>query len=172
MVTMSLADSEDISDGQSFRRKVMRSLGAPSGTSGKESACQRRWYKRPGIHPWVGKIPWRRKWQPIPAFLPGKSHGQRSLVGYSPWGCKRIGHDLATTPQFTLCACSEALSEEGAGATLQEERVLFPLWHQPLPPSAQLWQHPGILQPWAADGSFPEHCPPTPTVKKQLCTVP
>jgi len=38
--------------------------------------------------PWVGKIPWRRKWQPTPIFLPGKSHGQRSLAGYSPWGCK------------------------------------------------------------------------------------
>ena len=37
---------------------------------------------------WVGKIPWRRKWQPTPVFLPGKSHGQRSLVGYSPWGYK------------------------------------------------------------------------------------
>ena len=37
---------------------------------------------------WVGKIPWRRKWQPTPVFLPGKSHGQRSLSGYSPWGCK------------------------------------------------------------------------------------
>ena len=37
---------------------------------------------------WVGKISWRRKWQPIPVFLPGKSHGQRSLVGYSPWGHK------------------------------------------------------------------------------------
>ena len=37
---------------------------------------------------WVGKIPWRRKWQATPVFLPGKSHGQRSLVGYSPWGCK------------------------------------------------------------------------------------
>ena len=37
---------------------------------------------------WVRKIPWRRKWQPTPAFLPGESHGQRSLVGYSPWGCK------------------------------------------------------------------------------------
>ena len=35
-----------------------------------------------------GKIPWRRKWHPIPVFLPGKSHGWRSLVGYSPWGCK------------------------------------------------------------------------------------
>ena len=38
--------------------------------------------------PWVGKIPWRRKWQPTPVFCPGKSHGQRSLVGYSPWGPK------------------------------------------------------------------------------------
>ena len=41
-------------------------------------------------------IPWRRKWQPTPAFLSGKSHGQRSLAGCSPWGCRRVGHDLAT----------------------------------------------------------------------------
>ena len=40
--------------------------------------------------PWVGKIPWRRKWQPIPVFLPGESHGWRSLVGYSPRGCKEL----------------------------------------------------------------------------------
>ena len=40
------------------------------------------------IYPWVLKIPWRRAWQPTPVFLPGESHGQRSLVGYSPWGCK------------------------------------------------------------------------------------
>ena len=43
---------------------------------------------------WLGKIPWRRKWQPAPVFLPGKSHGQRSLAGYSPWGLKRVEHDL------------------------------------------------------------------------------
>ena len=41
-----------------------------------------------GLIPWIRKIPWRRKWQPSPVFLPGKFHGQRSLVGYSPWGCK------------------------------------------------------------------------------------
>ena len=41
-----------------------------------------------GFDPCVGKIPWRRKWQPIPVFLPEESHGQRSLVGYSPWGHK------------------------------------------------------------------------------------
>ena len=41
--------------------------------------------KRCEFHPWVGKIPWRRAWQPTPAFLPGESHGQRSLAGCSPW---------------------------------------------------------------------------------------
>ena len=43
---------------------------------------------RPGFHPWVRKIPWRRAWQPTPVFLPGESPGQRSLAGYSPRGCK------------------------------------------------------------------------------------
>ena len=41
-------------------------------------------------HPWVGKMPWRRAWQPTPVVLPGESHGQRSLVGYSPWGQKEL----------------------------------------------------------------------------------
>ena len=42
------------------------------------------------FNPWVGKIPWRRKWQPTSVFLPGKSHSQRSLAGYSPWGLKDL----------------------------------------------------------------------------------
>ena len=45
-------------------------------------------YEGPGFNPWVGKISWRRKWQPTPVFLPGESHGWRSLIGYSPWGRK------------------------------------------------------------------------------------
>ena len=53
---------------------------------GKESAC---WCRR-----WDEKIPWRRKWQPTPVFLLEEPHGQRSLVGYSPWGSKRVGHDF------------------------------------------------------------------------------
>ena len=57
-------------------------LGLPRWLSGKESTCQCR---RHGFSPWVGKIPWRRKWQLTAVFLPGESHGQRSLVGYSPW---------------------------------------------------------------------------------------
>ena len=54
---------------------------------GPESACQ---CKRFAFDPWVGKIPWRRKWQPSPVFLPGKSQGQRGLAGYSPWGGKEL----------------------------------------------------------------------------------
>ena len=45
---------------------------------------------------WVGKIPWRRVWQPTPVFLLGESHGQRSLVGYSPWGRKESDKNKAT----------------------------------------------------------------------------
>ena len=60
--------------------------------------CRRR--KRPRFSPWVGKIPWRRKWQPTPAFLPGESHGQRALVGYSAWG-----HKESDMTEVTWHAC-------------------------------------------------------------------
>ena len=53
----------------------------PRWHSGKESTCQCGGW---GFDPWVGKILWRRKWQPTPVFLPGRSYGQRSLAGYSP----------------------------------------------------------------------------------------
>ena len=62
---------------------------------GKESACQCR---RRKFDPWIGQIPWSRKWQPNPVFLPGKSHGNRSLVGYSPCG-HRVGYASQSTPQ-------------------------------------------------------------------------
>ena len=51
--------------------------------------------------PGGGKTPWRKKWQPFPVFLLEKSHGQRSLVGYSPSGCKRVGYDLQLNKQKT-----------------------------------------------------------------------
>ena len=60
-----------------------RGRGFPGGTGGKESACQRRRCKRCGLKPWVGNIPWSRKWRCAPIFLPEKVHGQRSLAGYS-----------------------------------------------------------------------------------------
>ena len=62
--------------------------GFPGGVSDKEPAYQCRWHKKLGFNPWVGKIPWRRAWQPTPVFLSGESHGQRSLAGYGSQGCK------------------------------------------------------------------------------------
>ena len=77
--------------------------GLPRWHSGKESACQCRRYKRCGFDPRVRKIPWSRKWQPAPVFLPGKFHEQRRLVGYSPWIHKEsmavhISHGSFTFP--------------------------------------------------------------------------
>ena len=70
--------------------------GLPVWHSSKESTCQCRRLRRHGFDSWVWKIPWKRKWQPTSVFLPGKSHGERSLEGYSPWGHKRVWHNWAT----------------------------------------------------------------------------
>ena len=83
---------------------VLGVRGLPWSRSGKESACQ---YRRPWFDPWVGKIPWRRAWQPTALFLSGESHGQRSLVDYSPWGRKESDmteHTLALGVFMCLCA--------------------------------------------------------------------
>ena len=76
---------------ENFSNALFDSLwGFPGGTSDKDLSCQCRRHKRRGFNPSVGKIPWRKKWQPTPVFLPGVSHGQRSLAGYSPWGLKEL----------------------------------------------------------------------------------
>ena len=72
--------------------------------SGKESTCQCRRRRRLKFDPWVGKILWRRKWQPTPVFLLGESHGQRSLAGYSPWS-HRVGHSWVTEPTHAGLRC-------------------------------------------------------------------
>ena len=66
--------------------KVQGLLG---GSDDKESAAM----QNTQVHPWVGKIPWRREWQLMRVFLPKEFHKQRSLAVYSPWGCKRVRHD-------------------------------------------------------------------------------
>ena len=77
-----------------FRIKTLQKIDTlgnvsfPGGGSGKEPTCQCRRRKKCEFHPWVGKKPWRRAGYPIPLSLPGALHRQRSLVGYSPWGCK------------------------------------------------------------------------------------
>ena len=74
------------------------SLDFPGGTSGGNLPVNAG-DMRCSFHPWVGKSPWRRKWQPTPVFVPGEPHGQRSLAGCSPWGRRRVGHaeELDTT---------------------------------------------------------------------------
>ena len=80
----------------------LNSQGFPGGVHGKESACQCTRHKKHRFDPWVGKIPWRRAWQPTPVFLPEEFHGQRSLAGYSPWGHK----ELDTTERLSMHTCS------------------------------------------------------------------
>ena len=75
---------------------LFTSQGFSGGARGKESPCQCRRRRRRGFDPWVRKIPQRRAWQPTPVFLPGKSHGQRGLVSYSPWGHKESDTTEAT----------------------------------------------------------------------------
>ena len=74
-------------------------------------------HKRCGFDPQVRKIPWKRTWQPTPVFLPGLSLGQRSLAGYSPWGCK----ELDMTEQLSL----HAPTGQGADTSLEQEQSEF-----------------------------------------------
>ena len=76
-------------------------LTPPGGSDGKD----RLQFRGPRFNPWVGKIPWRRAWQPTPVFLSGKSHGQRSLAGYNPWGHKEsdITEQLNTFTLSYIC---------------------------------------------------------------------
>ena len=74
-----------------FSWKFSLSL-SKGGSDDKESACN--------TGDRGGKIPWRKTWQPTPVFLPGESHGQRSLAGYSLWGCKEL--DTTVTKDFSL----------------------------------------------------------------------
>ena len=75
---------------------VNQLYGLPRWLNGKESSCQRG---RRGFDPWVMEIAWNRKQQPTPVFLPGKSHGEKSLEGYSAWGHKRVRYDLGLKQQ-------------------------------------------------------------------------
>ena len=105
--------------GEAGRERTLlqgKSKVLPGGASGKEPICQCWSHKRLRFDPWVGKIPWRRAWQPTPIFLPGESHGQRSLASYSPLG--RKGSDA--TEQFSK---SEKEQEKEPESLLTGPRV-------------------------------------------------
>ena len=76
------------------------SCGLPRWLGGKESACQCR---KSRFDCWVREIPRRRKWQPTPVILPEKSHGQRNLVDYSPWGHKESDTTKHTYTCVSMC---------------------------------------------------------------------
>ena len=102
-----------------------------------------------GFSPWVGKIPWRKAWQPTLVFLSGDSHGERSLVGYTPWGSKEL--DMS---EATWCACMWSL-------------------HGDLPPLLPgLWRCWRSVSQWGSAGSrsgpFPPPASP-PLLHLSLC---
>ena len=102
----------------------------PLGTNGKELICRCRRLKRCRFDPWLKQIPLRRAWQPTPVFLPGESHGQRSLVGYSPLGCKELDmtegtwHPLVHALTFQCISRVRNLGVEASAGSFPEPSAL------------------------------------------------
>ena len=113
-------------------------LGLLRWHSGKESACQCRRHRRCGFDPWIGKISWRRKWQLTPVFLPGKSHGQRSLASYSPQGRQQSDttEQRSTHAHVSVCVSiytalyrkSSTEVQSPIGSTFRIEKVFRDCW--------------------------------------------
>ena len=111
-------------DQKSVYRHFLVLLGFPGGS--EVNVCLQ--CGRPGFDPWIGKIPWRRKWQRTPVFLPGESHGQRSLVGYSPTRSQRVGHDWVTPLSLSLFFRKKELYHEGNEELWNQEPSSFAVW--------------------------------------------
>ena len=105
-------------------------MGLPRSLRGKECACP---FGRPGLDPWVAKIPWRRKWQPTSVFLPGGSHEQGSLADYSLWGCKELDmtKNMKTKSQIILSLLIFKSSDWRIGMLFHD--TIWGLWHTPGP---------------------------------------
>ena len=115
-----------------------RHISLPRWHSGKESAYQFKRHRKCGFNPWVRKIPWRRIWQPTPVFLPGKFHGQKSQVGYSPRGHK----ELDITERLSMHACmhiQEYLSDYLQYQQYHHHSVLNSMLHWKLQLFKQGW---------------------------------
>ena len=101
----------------------------PGGSDGKASAYNvGDWGSIPGFNPWVGKISWRRQWHPTPVFLPGKSHGQRSLVEYNPWGRKESDRTERLHFHFSLSCIREGNSHPLQCSCLENPRARGAWW--------------------------------------------
>ena len=93
-------------------------------------------HKRHGFGPWVGKIPWRRVWQPTPVFLPGESHGQRSLVGYSP----RVHKGSDTTEATQRARPHELMWNESQEPLIHKVGLFVLSWNSSHLPIESHWQ--------------------------------
>ena len=129
----------------------------PGGASGKESAYQCRRHKKLGLDLWVGKIPWSRKWQPTPVFLPGESQRQRSLAGCGPWS-----QTWLSTHAHTVCSLKghmtsvwigvpelSSLSECALSGTAGCEMFIFHTFQ----PQKSSWSH-GRHQLWKRENGL------------------
>ena len=121
-------------------------LGFPGGASGKEPDSQCRRHKRHRFHPWVGKIPWRRAWQPIPVFLPGESPWTEEPGGLQSTGSQRIGHDWSDLACTHVIAFRPVVDRTVCAPQIH---ILKPysqhdyIWRQNLFESRVKWGHKG-----------------------------
>ena len=125
---------------QKKKKKTKQPFSLPRWLSGKESTCQCR--RRHGFfYPWIEKIPWKRKRQPIPVFLPGRSHRWRSLAGYSSWGCKKsdttgqLNYSKNKRNSRSPCPFYHAgMPHEGGPLQTREPALIrsWPCWHPDL----------------------------------------
>ena len=157
---------------------LIDTMGLSRWQSGKEFACQCRRYR---FNPWVRKIPWSRKWQPTPVFVPGKFHGHRCLTSCSPWDCE----ELNTTSDWTQHLILPL--EMPGGPPVSETSCLWAVWisflqvlqfssvaqscdpmdcstpglpvHQQLLEPTQTHVHPTISSSVISYSSCPQSCP-------------
>ena len=104
-------------------------MGFPGGASGKESTCQCRRLKRGEFNPWVGKISWRRAWQPTPVFLPGEFPRTEEPGSPQSTGMQRVGHDCVTnTSHFTSSSLWWCSGKESTCQCRRLKRWVFDPW--------------------------------------------
>ena len=117
-------------------------LGCPGGTSGEESTFQFKRCERHRFNPWVGKIPWRRKWQPTPVFLPGKFHGQRSLA--TVHGVAKCRTRQATWHACTTHCCKWTEDLRSLTSWPNSQPVSIACWRRWAEVGAGTWREAGL----------------------------